>query len=57
MINGPEDPVTGRHLAEAFHACRPEAYCQLLEGIGHYPQTEAPEAVWAAFSEFHQSLV
>ena len=56
MINGPEDPISGRHLAEAFRACRPDAYYQLLEGIGHYPQTEAPEAVSEAFSEFHRSL-
>jgi pimeloyl-ACP methyl ester carboxylesterase len=28
----------------------------LLEGIGHYPQIEAPDAVWHAFAAFAATL-
>jgi pimeloyl-ACP methyl ester carboxylesterase len=52
LINGPEDPVSGRHMAEHYRALVPDADVVLLEGIGHYPQLEAPEAVLAAYMAF-----
>ncbi len=52
LVNGPEDPVSGRHMAERYRALGPHADVVLLEGIGHYPQVEAPEAVVAALLEF-----
>lgn len=44
-LNGAEDPVSGRHSYEAWRARIPEAKAELLPGIGHYPQWEAPDAV------------
>lgn len=52
FINGPEDPVSGRHMAERYRELVPHPDVVLLEGIGHYPQLEAPEAVLAAFLAF-----
>ena len=51
FINGPEDPVSGRHMAERYRELVPNPDVVLLEGIGHYPQLEAPEAVLAALLE------
>ena len=34
----------------------PSPRVALLEGIGHYPQVEAPAAVLDAFLEFHEAL-
>lgn len=45
MINGPMDPISGRHLARAFGERNPKARVEVLEGVGHYPQVEAPEKV------------
>jgi pimeloyl-ACP methyl ester carboxylesterase len=45
MINGPMDPISGRHLAHAFAQRNPKARVEILEGVGHYPQVEAPEKV------------
>lgn len=52
FVNGPEDPVSGRHMAERYRQLVPDADVVLLDGIGHYPQLEAPEAVLAAYLEF-----
>ncbi|GAB5551160.1 MAG: alpha/beta hydrolase [Saprospiraceae bacterium] len=54
LINGPEDPVSGRHLAEHYQKIIPKADVVLLDKIGHYPQTEAPELVIKHFLAFHQ---
>ena len=52
FVNGPEDPVSGRHMAERYRELVPHPDVVLLDGIGHYPQLEAPERVLAAFLEF-----
>jgi pimeloyl-ACP methyl ester carboxylesterase len=52
LIDGPEDPVSGAHMAERYREKVPHADVVLLDGIGHYPQVEAPEAVLRAFLEF-----
>lgn len=54
LIDGGADPVSGAHLYEYFRQQIPNADAVLLHEIGHYPQTEAPEAVAKAFLEFHQ---
>lgn len=43
MINGPTDPISGSHLAQAFAERNPRAEVHSLPGVGHYPQIEAPE--------------
>jgi pimeloyl-ACP methyl ester carboxylesterase len=56
LINGPEDPVSGRHAAEHYRAQVRNAEVVLLEGIGHWPQVEAPDAVVSALLAFHDKL-
>jgi len=56
LICGARDPVSGRHLAEAYRRTAPDADIVLLDDIGHYPQVEAPDAVMEAFDSFHAGL-
>lgn len=46
------DPVSGRHMAESFGALGPRQDWDLLAGIGHYPQTEAPQRVLEDYLAF-----
>lgn len=52
FINGPEDPVSGAHMAARYRELVPNPDVVLLDGIGHYPQLEAPERVLEAYLEF-----
>jgi len=52
LINGPEDPISGRSLLEKYEAIIPNAKTVALEGIGHYPNVEAPEVVAVAYLTF-----
>lgn len=57
MINGPDDPVSGRHLADHMREVMPHVQLTVLpDGIGHYPQVEAPALVLNAYKRFRQSL-
>lgn len=56
LINGLEDPVSGKHLVKRYRELIPNADVVELEGIGHYPQVEAPGAVLAAFLDFHKKI-
>lgn len=56
LINGPADPVSGRHMTERYRELVPNPDVVLLEGIGHYPQVEAPDQVLRAFFAFHDRL-
>jgi len=56
LIDGPEDPVSGAHLAARYQELVPGADVVLLPGIGHYPQVEDPAGVLAAFFAFHDGL-
>ena len=56
LINGLDDPVSGEHLLERYRELIPAADVVGLEGIGHYPQVEAPGAVLAAFLDFHKKI-
>lgn len=56
LIDGPEDPVSGRHMAEYYQQLVPHADVVLLPGVGHYPQTEAPEAMLRAYLAFREKL-
>jgi len=56
LINGLDDPVSGRHALERYRELIPNADVVELEGIGHYPQIEAPGAVLAAFLNFHKKI-
>jgi pimeloyl-ACP methyl ester carboxylesterase len=48
IIWGDADPIAVWPMAERLHAARPDATLVRLEGIGHYPMIEAPDAFGAA---------
>ncbi len=56
LIDGGADPVSGAHLYHHYKEHVPNADAVLLETIGHYPQTEAPDAVVRCFLEFHHRM-
>ena len=56
VIDGAVDPISGAHMVARYRELIPDADTVLLDGIGHYPQTEAPEQVlkhYLAFRERH----
>ena len=55
LINGADDPVSGRHMAQHYADLVPGADVMLLNGIGHYPQIEAPQEVLRCFFGFHET--
>ena len=52
VIDGAVDPISGAHMVARYREVVPRPDTVLLEGIGHYPQVEAPEAVLRAFLAF-----
>ena len=48
LVWGLADPVSGRHVLDKATALLPHAEVIELAGVGHYPQSEAPERVAAA---------
>lgn len=53
LINGPADPISGRHAAERYTELVPKPWVYMLEDhIGHYPHVEAPQAVLKGYREF-----
>jgi len=56
LINGHLDPVSGKHVIARLRQLRPAAEVRDLPDIGHYPQTEAPADVLAAYASFRAGL-
>lgn len=56
LINGPEDPVSGAHMVQRYRELISNPDIVSLPGIGHYPQSEAPDQVLKAFFEFQDEL-
>jgi pimeloyl-ACP methyl ester carboxylesterase len=52
LIDGAADPISGAHMAARYRELVPRAEVTLLDGIGHYPQVEAPAAVLEAYAAF-----
>jgi len=48
LVWGLDDPVSGRHVLERAITVLPHAEVTELHGVGHFPQSEAPQAVAAA---------
>lgn len=57
LINGSEDPVSGKHLLNYYCKRVPQADAIPLNGIGHYPQVEAPNTVCQHYLEFIRPLL
>lgn len=53
FVWGPEDPISGDHVADALRRLLPNAEIARLPGVGHYPQIEAPDAVTDAIRDTH----
>lgn len=53
LINGIEDPISGKHAADRYAEVVPKADLVLLENSGHYPHVESPGRVLDSFFEFH----
>jgi len=56
LIFGDQDPVSGAHMAEAYTELAREPSIDRLPTIGHYPQTEAPDAVLQRYQAFRDRL-
>ncbi|PAU54492.1 alpha/beta hydrolase [Pseudomonas sp. PIC25] len=56
VIDGALDPISGAHMVARYRELNPEPDCVLLERIGHYPQTEAPEQVLEHYLHFREAL-
>lgn len=57
LVDGPADPVSGRHLALAVQDQVDGSKVVFLDdAIGHWPQLEAPLETAAAFIGFHDEL-
>lgn len=54
FINGAVDPISGIHMVERYHELVPNPDTVLLQGIGHYPHTEAPIQVLRHYLAFRQ---
>lgn len=42
LINGIDDPISGKHLTDRFAEFVPNADIVLLENCGHYPHVKTP---------------
>ncbi len=52
FVWGPEDPVSGGHVVGRLRERLPRARVEVLEGVGHWPQLEAPELVGPLLAAF-----
>jgi pimeloyl-ACP methyl ester carboxylesterase len=53
LIDGLQDPISGAHMVKRYRELIKQADIIELEGVGHYPQLEAPEKVLSGFLDFH----
>jgi pimeloyl-ACP methyl ester carboxylesterase len=56
LIDGAVDPISGAHMLARYRELIPAPDTVLLEGIGHYPQTEVPALVLQHYLAFRQAL-
>lgn len=56
VIDGAVDPISGAHMVARYRELIERPDTVLLNGIGHYPQTEAADLVLAHYLEFRQRL-
>lgn len=56
LICGAVDPVSGAHLADRYRELVPAPDVALLDGVGHYPQLEAPDRVVDEYYAFRARI-
>ncbi len=56
FADGLADPVSGKHVVDRLREFRPDATIYEFPGIGHYPQTEAPDQVLKAYAKFRTTV-
>lgn len=54
MVNGAVDPNSGDHMAKRYAEIVPNPDIVSLPDVGHWPQFEAPDAVFTALMDFVQ---
>jgi pimeloyl-ACP methyl ester carboxylesterase len=52
VVWGPEDPIAVAEMADRLVAARPDATLSWVDGAGHYPMVEDPDAFLAAVVPF-----
>jgi pimeloyl-ACP methyl ester carboxylesterase len=57
VIDGAVDPVSGAHMVARYREVVGKGYIAELEGIGHYPQVEAPGLVLEHYRGFLGSFM
>ena len=55
VIDGAFDPISGAHMVARYRELIADADTVLLDGIGHYPQLEAPAAVLEHYLQFRST--
>jgi pimeloyl-ACP methyl ester carboxylesterase len=50
LIDGVDDPISGASIVQRWRELLPDSPVIELEGVGHYPQLEAPQRLLAAFA-------
>ncbi|HUE92994.1 alpha/beta hydrolase [Pseudomonas sp.] len=56
VIDGADDPISGAHMVARYRELIANADTVLLDGIGHYPQTEAADQVLTHYLQFRKRL-
>lgn len=57
LVFGLDDPVSGAHMVARFEEIVGQRhFVRRLEGVGHYPQVEAPAAVLDAYGDFRAGI-
>lgn len=54
LIDGIADPISGAHMVERYEQLIAQPDVVKLQGVGHYPQIEAPQQVISAALNFWQ---
>ncbi len=54
LIDGLQDPISGAHMVTRYRELIHQPDIIELDGVGHYPQLEAPQQVLNGFLDFHQ---
>lgn len=56
LIDGLDDPVSGKHMVDRYREVIPNPDVVELVGCGHYPQLEMPEKVLKKYLEFRKHI-